>query len=741
MSTALPAAILGALTLSCAATPRGQGPQAEAAGAGALTIEDVFELDRRMQLPSGAHLGWSPVGGEYLAESDGGALVRVEAADGSATPLYDTAVMRAAFAALPAIDAATAEEWTASAGDHLTARGDSLLIADKGDLFFYELGADRAVRLTNDPVQEVGATLSPDGSLVAYISGYDLFVVPTAGGPPRALTDDGDENHLYGRLDWVYQEELYGRGNFQGFWWSPDSRRIAFLILDESGVPEYTIPDHRKDHPDVEVWRYPKAGDPNPIARLAIVDAAGGGYRLADLSRYGQQQLLIVRVGWTPDSAEVLLQVQDRVQTWLDVVAADPVSGETRALFRERTGVWVEPTDAPFWVESEDGATRFLWLSERDGWRHLYLYDLAGELQGRLTEGEWEVDACHGYDPASGTVYFSGDKADVKGQQLFRVRLDGSGLAQITSEPGTHQVALSADFRHFSDRFSSHRVPPRLTVNTVDGAVVRTLAEVDPGIAEKAGLILPELVKVKTRDGFEMEAMVVKPPGFDPAGRYPVVSFTYSGPHAPKVLDRWFRFDDLYHQTFARDGYLIWTCDNRSASGKGLVSVKPVYKNLGPLELRDLEDGIAWIVDQGWADPERIALWGWSYGGFMTSFALTHSDVFKLGVVGAPVTDWHLYDTIYTERYMDTPQANPEGYQRTSVVRAAEALSGRALIIHGVIDENVHMQNSLQLAHALQQAGHQFQLMLYPGNRHHVADPAQRRHLYEMMAQFIRTNL
>jgi dipeptidyl-peptidase-4 len=708
-----------------------------------LSIEDVFALFDAMQLPAGAHAGWMPEGAAFVSDEGSQPLTRVDAASGARTALYGAGAMSSAFAALAGIDDALAAEWTANALDYLTDGGDALLLNAKSDLFYYRLGNEQAVRLTRDPLEEVGETLSPDGSMVAYISDYNLFVAPTAGGPPRALTTDGDENHLYGRLDWVYQEELYGRGNFGGFWWSPDSRWIAFLILDESGVPAYTIPDHRTTRPEVEVWRYPKAGDPNPIAKLAIVDVAGGAHRLVDLRRYETAEHLIVRVGWTPDSSDVILQVQDRVQTWLDVVAAEPQTGASRVLFRDRTGVWVEPTDAPHWVEPAGGAegARFLWLSERDGWRHLYLYGLDGKLEERLTKGDWEVDVCHGYDAASGFVYFSGDKADVKGRQLFRVKLDGSGLEQITKEPGTHNVSLSADFAYFRDEFSSHAVPPRLTLHTIDGALVRKLAEVDPALATDAGLITPEFTKVKTRDGFEMEAMLVKPPGFDPSREYPVVNYTYSGPHAPKVLDRWHDFNGLFHQSLAQKGFLIWVCDNRSASGKGLESVKPVYQNLGPLELRDLEDGLDWLLAQGYADPHRVALWGWSYGGFMTSFALTHSDKWKLGIVGAPVTDWRLYDTIYTERYMGTPQDNPEGYARTSVVEAAAKLHGKALIVHGVIDENVHLQNTLQLAHALQEAGHPFELMLYPGNRHHIRDPKQRRHLYNLMSEFIRTKL
>ena len=760
MVTTPRALVLASLALACASPattarvepgqPAQDGAQAVAEpaadqGSGVLDLDRVFELSRELRLPSGHFSGWTEDGG-YLATVEG-QLVRADPAGGGSDPLYDGDAVQAAFEALPAIDAKLAGQLAGRARSSFSRGREAAVINARNDLFHYRLGDEHATRLTHDPLDEKGETLSPDGSMVAYISDWNLHVVPTEGGPeakPRALTSDGDENHLYGRLDWVYQEEIYGRGNFGGFWWSPDSRRIAFLILDESPVPEFTIPDHRKDRPDVEVWRYPKAGDPNPKATLAVVDVAGGAFRLMDLSRYATQEFLIVRCGWTPDSSEVIVQVQDRVQTWLDVVAADPVSGDTRVLFRERTGVWVEPTGAPYWIEVQDGdelEDQFLWLSERDGYKHLYRYDRDGELLGRLTEGKWEVDTYHGFDAETQTVYFSGDQADVKGQQLFRVGLDGSGLTRISEGAGTHRVSLSPDFEHYVDTFSSHAEPPRLTMHRIDGSEVRRMTGVDAKVAEDAGLITPEFHKVKTRDGFEMEAMLVKPKDFQEGVRYPVVSYTYSGPHAPSVRDSYFNFNGLYHQMFAHEGYLIWICDNRSASGKGLESVKPVYRNLGSLELRDLEDGIAYLVDKGWADPERVALWGWSYGGYMTAFALTHSEVFSVGVVGAPVTDWRLYDTIYTERYMDTPQANPEGYDRSSVVKAAGNLHGKMLIVHGVIDENVHMQNSLQLANALQDGGHLFELMLYPGNRHGVVQPKQRRHLYTMMADFIRRNL
>jgi len=659
------------------------------------------------------------------------------AADGETRPLFDPAAMASALAALSSVSEEDAARWSERTKYELTEASDGILLQERDDLFFWSLGAQRAARLTHDPDEEVGARLSPDGGRVAYIHDWNLYVAPTAGGTPLALTSDGDEDHLYGRLDWVYQEEIYGRGNWNGFWWSPDSRRLAFLILDETAVPTFTIVDNRKVHHDVEVWRYPEAGDPNPGVRVAVVDAGGGDLVELDLSAYAHEDPLVVRVGWTPDASKVVLQVQNRIQSWLDLCLGDPETGEVTRLFRDSTGTWIEPNESPHWLP--DGQ-RFVWRSERDGFAHLYLYDLSGKLLRRLTEGPWEVDRVHGID-AEGRVWLDADREDVKGSNLFRVAVEGGELVRVTEGGGTHRVSMSPTQRWFVDTWSSAADPGRISVHAASGERLRVLDEVDSAAAAKYGLVAPEFVRVPTRDGFEMEAMLIKPRGFDPARRYPVLCYTYGGPHAPQVRDAWPRFNGYFHQMLAQEGYLVWICDNRSASGKGLVSVQGIYRNLGELELRDIEDGLDWLVAQGFADPARIGIWGWSYGGYMTSYAMTHSERFEMGIAGAPVTDWRLYDSVYTERFMDTPQANPEGYDASSVLAAAGNLSGKLLLIHGTIDENVHTQNTLMLIERLQEAGKSFRLMLYPGNRHPVVRPEQRRHLYAMMASFIRANL
>ncbi len=732
--------VAGVLFASCSALEcePATAPLAPASG---LSLDDVFELNSKLRLRTQT-VGWLD-DSRYLAaqSASNGArqLMVVDAGSGVARPYFDAARMKSALETLGGLDAKRAESLSKRTSFDFTADKRGALFNESRDLYFYDFTAERAARLTADEREEVGETLSPNGKWVGYIANWNLHVAATDGAtPPRALSTGGDENHLYGRLDWVYQEEVYGRGNFGAFWWSPDSKRIAYLIIDETKVPTYTVTDHRPRYPEFEDWRYPKAGDPNPTVELAIVDVESGATSKVDLSPWSSAEFLIVRVGWTPDSQRVVFQVQDRVQTWLDLVSADPQTGSTTKLLRDKTSTWIEPDEGPHWID--DGA-RFLWRSARDGWSHLYLYDKSGQLLERVTQGEWEVDSFVRYDAASGLVYFVGDRDDVKGAQLMRCKLDGSLLERVTRGAGTHSVSLSPNCDWILDTYSSTREWPRLALLRADGELVREIERVDGATALAKGVTAPEFVQVTTRDGFAMEAMLFKPANFERGVRYPVLCHVYSGPHAPKVVDRALSFDALWHSMLAQQGYLVWICDNRSASGKGHVSQEGIYKNLGAQELRDIEDGVDWLVAQGYADPARVGIWGWSYGGYQTAYALTHSTKFKMGISGAPVTDWQYYDSIYTERFMLTPQLNPEGYKSSSVVEAAAKLSGKLLLIHGVIDENVHLQNTLNLAGALQAAGKSFDLMLYPGNRHAVAQPAQRRHLYQLMTDYVREHL
>ncbi len=709
-----------------------------------LTIDDIFDPVKKVNFNgTTTTIRWLKDGNHYLLTNEASRrdvprLQKVNAATGEAVPFFDAAKMQAAFAALPGVTAENAKQLANRGNYNLNPAETAVLINWSNDLFYYEFGSERAIRLTNGPEEEVGAEFSPDGRMVSFVRGNNLYVEDLSmQRRERALTSDGSEKILNGRLDWVYQEELYGRGNFGAYWWSPDSTTIAFLRFDENPVPEFTVVDHIPYNQNVEITPYPKAGDPNPIVKLGIVSAAGGDIRWVDTFKYQPADLLISRVAWSPDSKKVVYQAQNREQTFLDVNFADSHDGKSTNVIHETSKAWVAINEDPIWLK--DGS--FIWASERNGWEHLYQYSADGKLLRQITDGKWEVRSIEGVDEGNGYIYFTATEHSHIAPNGYRVKLDGTGLTRLTMTEGSHRFDVSPAHNYFIDVWSDLNTPSQVRLYDASGKLVRVIAENKVDALKQYKLGTAELLQVKTRDGFEMEAMMIKPPDFDARKKYPVMSFTYSGPHAPQVRNGWGSQTYMFHQLLAQKGYIIWICDNRTASGKGMDATWPVYKNFGELELRDLEDGLTWLKSQPYVDGSRIGMWGWSYGGFMTSYALTHSQSFKMGIAGGTVADWRDYDSIYTERYMQTPQNNPEGYKKSSPVNAAKNLHGKLLLIHGAIDDNVHMANTMQFVYELQKAGKQFQLMLYPKSRHGVTDPLLLKHMRQMMLDFIVENL
>jgi dipeptidyl-peptidase 4 len=665
-----------------------------------------------------------------------GVWTKVNVSTGDSAPLFDAAAMENALAALPGVSRDDARSAARGALDFNAAHS-AALVTIGSDLYYFDFTSNRAARLTNAPGEEEIATFSPNGQMVAFVRAHNLYAVDVAGARERALTTDGSTDIFNGQLDWLYQEEIYGRGNFKGFWWSPDSSRIAFLQLDERPVPEYTVTDHIPYRPGLEVTDYPKAGDPNPGVRLGVVAAAGGAITWADASAYVNTEILIVEVSWTPDSRQVAHQVQNREQTWLDMNLADVSSGRTRTLLRETTKAWVNNLGSPVWLK--DGS--FLWLSERTGFKHLYRYRDSGAgqatLVGAVTAGRWDVKTFHGVDEAKGVAYFSSPEPSALDLQLYRIGLDGSNRTQLSKTPGTHQATFNPSRSRYVDRWSDLTTPLQVRLHAADGAELRVIeANPVPALREYA-LSRPELVQVKTRDGGMMDGMLIKPPDFDPRRRYPVYQFTYAGPGASQVLNSWGGQSHMFYQLIAQSGVVVWVLDNRSASQRGAEAQWPVYGRLGEYELQDLEDGVSWLKQQPYIDASRIVLSGWSYGGFMTAYALTHSTSWSAGVVGAPVADLRDYDTVYTERFMKLPKNNPDGYRRTAPRFAADRLHGKMLLIHGTIDDNVHMQNSVQFAYELQRAGKQFEMMFYARQRHGFSDPALIKHVKQLEYDFV----
>jgi dipeptidyl-peptidase-4 len=710
-----------------------------------LTIDEIYHPDARVdfsgRVPS--DLTWLTDREFLLRERDPAgrtALLAVNADSGSRQPWVDATALEQALAELPGLDADAARA-IAQRGRYTWNHDHSAAVFEVGsDLYLLRRPVDQdggISRLTRDPALESMPSFSPDGQLVAFVRNHDLVVVDVGAHREWALTENGTDDLLNGELDWVYQEEIYGRGNFKGYWWSPDSAHVAYLQTDESPVKEFTVVDHLPYRLELETTDYPKAGDLNPLVRLGVVPAVGGETVWADLGRYTPTDLLIVSVDWTPDGDAVVFQTQNREQTWLDLNLADPVTGDSIRLFQETTPAWVDVHGDPTWLE--DGS--FLWLSERSGWKHLYHYESDGTPTGQVTDGEWELRTLHGVDESGGWIYFSGTERSPIGGDVYRVRLDGSGLTRLSERNGTHRANFNPSFTRYIDTWSDIHTPPQVRVHQANGTEIRVVSENQVGSLSRYRLSTPEFLQIESRDGFVMEAMLLKPPDFDPTRRYPVFQHTYAGPHAQQVRNSWGGSTMMFYQLLAQRGTVVWVLDNRTASGKGAVSTWPVYQNFGELELRDIEDGISWLKQQPWVDGARIGIEGWSYGGFMTSYALTHSESFVMGIAGGTVSDWRDYDTIYTERFMRMPQNNPEGYRKSSPRFAAADLSGALLLIHGTMDDNVHLQNTLQFTYELQKAGKQFDLMLYPRSRHGITDPAQNTHLRHRMLEFILEHL
>jgi dipeptidyl-peptidase-4 len=585
--------------------------------------------------------------------------------------------------------------------------------------------SDKAVQLTRDgagPGKKEEAHLSPDGAFASFVRGNNLVVVDAATKEPWAVTTDGGPELFHGMLDWVYQEELYGRGSFQAHWWSPQGGMVAFLTLDEAPVREFTIVNHVPEgflaterSVQTEVSNYPKAGDPNPYARLSVAHTGTKQVVRVDLSSF-PKDALVVRVEWTPDGKTLLACITDRIQTWAELCGVDPETGAVTKWIREESKTWVNRPDSPRWLA--DGS--FLWMSERTGYQHIYHYAPKGKLLRAVTSGDWQTRNIERVDEQKQLIWFDGTKDGATGSHLYRIGFDGEGLVCVTPGVGTHAAQLNPAGTFLIDTWSAMDRPR--TVRVLDastGAVVKEVGQADKGEAAKYAFSERQRVTVTARDGYELDASVQLPPDWKQGQRYPVYLPTYSGPDSQTVRDVW--APSTYHLFLAQQGFIVLQVNVRSASGRGQVHTGTCYQQLGVVELKDLEDAVDHVCAKFGGDPARVAISGSSYGGFMTAYALTHSTKFALGLAGSGVYDWQLYDTIYTERYMRTPQENKAGYDATSVIKAAKDLHGHLVITHGTMDDNVHVQNAMQLIWALESEGKQdFELMLYPRSRHGI---------------------
>ncbi|HJV48892.1 MAG TPA: S9 family peptidase [Geothrix sp.] len=654
-------------------------------------------------------LEWLPDGAlmQVKREKDQAALLRVDPATWEAKPLLEAARLQAALVAAGATEPDAKAALGRGAFTWNEGRS-AFLVEVKDGLFLVDVKAATAKRLAEGHPDE--PSFSPDGAQVAYLRGNDLYRVDVATAKETRLTTGGNETVFNGRLDWVYQEEVYGRGRFGAFWWSPDSKRIAYLSFDETKVPVFTLADDRSQPQKLLQARYPKVGDPNPIARLGIVDLQG--HTTWTPEAHPGLETLITRVTWDP-KGRLIANLTDRAQTWLELRRFEG-TGST-VLVKEQGRAWVDAERQELPLYLKDGG--FLWQSNRTGYQHIYRYDAEGKLKNAVTSGTWDVRHLHGVNEAKGLVYFDATEHSPIATHTYRTGLDGKGLTRLTQARGTHRVRWNAAFSAYLDTWSSLEQPARQALFDGAGKQLRLIDENPSPLLKSLKLGTVKQQQVKTRDGFPMETLLILPPDFDATKKYPVYQHIYGGPQAPQVNDAWGR-ELLWWHFLAQNGYVVWICDNRSASHKGQISAEGIYKHLGAQELEDQLDGLKWLGEQGFADLNRVCIEGWSYGGYMSAYAMTHSKAYKLGIIGAPVTNYRLYDSIYTERYMGLLADNQAGYDGTNLAAAAKDFSGKGLIMHGLTDDNVHPQNTVQLIEALMKAGKDFDLRLYPGSDH-----------------------
>jgi dipeptidyl-peptidase-4 len=608
--------------------------------------------------------------------------------------------------------------------------GKELLFPSGGDLFLIHVDTGKWDQLTKTPVAEMDPKLSPDGKMVAFRRGWDLYAVDAAGHETR-LTRGGTDTLRNGAPDWVYPEELeLGTG----FWWSPDSKSIAYLQFDSSREPLYPHEDLLRTRALYEPERFPQAGENNPDVRLGIVAAAGGPTKWLEVGET-RDSYLIGRAGWMPDSRSAYIVRLNRVQNKLEFLSIDVATGRASTLFEESDRFWINLAgDVRF---LKDGK-RMLWTSERDGFRHIYLYSTDGKNVKQLTKGEWEVTAIDGVDETAGRVYYTSSEPSHLERRLYSVKLDGSAKRLLTPEAGTHSIAMGSTGAFFLDTYSSLQSPSRTLLRSGDGAELGVYREADRTQSEELDILPTEIVSYKTPDGVQLFARVIKPAGFQAGKKYPVVMNVYGGPGvALPIRNSWQGV--TMDQVYAQRGYVVWESENRGGLGRGHAFETPVYHKLGERELADQVAGVKYLISLGFVDPERIGIHGWSYGGFMTANALLNApEVFRCGIAGAPVTDWMNYDTIYTERYMGLPKDDAEGYKNTALAPKAANLKGRLMIMHNYEDDNVLFQNTLQLTDALQRAGKIFDFMLYPQKSHGVSGAAARQRDATMLEFFDR---
>jgi dipeptidyl-peptidase 4 len=699
----------------------GCGEETPAPATAGVTARELVEPGALVG-PGPNILGWSPQGSvlAYTAPAEGedgvDSLWLYDASSGDKRVLLDPSSQ-------PDNIDVTSAQWSQ--------QGDAMLLAGDTSLWVVTTASGELEQLAGGGGDITAMMFTPQGTHVSYVQENDLYTVSIGDGQVRRMTSDGSDAVFNGCLDWVYNEEMATRAAQPGYAWSPDGRWLMYMRLDDSNVHSDPVTDYRTVPPGVSYTRYPTAGTPNPAVSMHAVSPEAGT-QVRDIPLPQDTEYVLPFHTWSPDSGEAFFITVNRAHTVLKLNAWSPESGSSRVLIEETDPHWINEDyyAAPVFLEDGD---KFLWLSERDGFMHLYLYSRQGEMLRQLTQGEWFIETTaynlltpgrpvH-VDPTGTRAYFTTTQDSPLERQVYRLDIAGGQLERLSLQPGFHAAALSSDGQRLVDQFSSVDTPPVTAILDADGGELEVLGEC-AGPALELPEVSREFLTIEGHDGTDLYAQIVKPEGFDPEKKYGVVVHWYGGPGLQLVSDRYGTTNLFNHierdALYTQAGFIVWRLDNRGSFGRGHAFETPIYGQLGPAALDDQLAGVEYLKTLPYVDPERIGTDGKSFGGFLTLFALIHApDVFCCGVAGSGPTDWSYYDTIYTERYMRTPAENPDGYAATELVSRAGDIQAEPLIVHGLADTNVHLQNSVNFIQALEQADMPFSFVPLPNENHH----------------------
>ncbi len=600
-----------------------------------------------------------------------------------------------------------------------------------GNFYLYDLDARSFKQLTNSEEEQMNVKFSPDSKMIGFVRANNIVIQRLEDGKETQLTNDGSAHLLNGHFDWVYEEEF---GIIDGWQWSPDGRYIAYWQIDENREPEFPVVNFKPLHQEVIRTRYPLAGDPNAIVRIGILNLSDGKNVWADIGAPldSSQDTYIPRILWAGNSHQLCVERLNRHQNRLDLTLVDPETGKARVLLTETSPTWIDVTDDLRFLKKSD---RFIWSSERDGFYHLYLYDMNGTLIRQLTEGHWDVDHILAVDERSEKIYFTAGVTSPINREIYEVGFGGGGFRRMTKGEGISDGNFSPDCAVFLHSFSDANTPKTTSLRRGDGSLIRVLNDGHIRALDDYTLSRKTFFTFKTSDGVELNAWMIKPTNFDPSKKYPVVMNVYGGPGSQEVLNGWGGVRYLWYQLLAQHGYIIACVDNRGTGARGRDFKTVTYKHLGKWETHDQIECAKYLGSLPFVDASRIGILGGSYGGYMSLMSiLLGNDVFKAAIASSSVTHWKFYDSIYTERYMLTPAENPDGYQESAPLTYAKNLRGNLLIVHGTDDDNVHMENSISMIDELVNENKLFETAIYPGSKHGIR---QRLQYYMTMTNFL----